>query len=522
MIEQLSIEAAAFYPSTLKKVDTADVSLQTFPAHKKWQFTSGSNTSSFIALQGVYSSALPALGTELVYNDAVNKNGTLQTITYSSINHLFYRYKSEPSKTFGPTDLTRVSKILHRTASVLAIPQIRVGEGIKPASFTFTSSVSGSYESDRYGNIIDSNIATSAIVPGCIFYEGFNEYFDTTRISYPQWGGISFVGGIPTTTVQQRALGLAAKFQGAGYIQSELKGAFDRNQNFAVSFFISGSNVSGSNQLIIAKADAATTQRYPFRIDLSGSNQIVAKASAASNAVVTAISTTAVNTWSHVVCQKSGSQWQLWVNGALESSANSNILVNPNSPATASARIDNRDVLKIGGFSPNSLNLIGVLDEVRIFNQALTQMQITALNNRIEGGTALQTRVVGNVFGKQGLVVFSSADYRVADLINTAFTASYRSTVSISEVSVIARVDAGDFNLSTNVTLTEDDDSTYKTFVSSEDFAPYVTQIGLYNDMGQLLAVGKLGQPIRKRNDVDMNFVVRIDLDNKILLQGKQ
>jgi hypothetical protein len=273
--------------------------------------------------------------------------------------------------------------------------------------------------------------------------------------------------------------------------------------------------------LVIAKAENDLVRRYPFRIDLSGSNQIVAQASAASNAVVTAVSTTAVNTWSHVLCQKTGSHWQLWVNGVLESSANSNILAEPNSPATASARIDNTDALSIGGFSPNSLNLNAVLDEVRIFSQALTQPQINALKNRNEGGTALQTRVVGNVFGKQGLAVFSSADYRVANLINTPFTASYRSTVSISEVGVIARVDAGDFNLSTNVTLTQDDDSTYSAFVNSDDFAPYITQIGLYNDMGQLMAVGKLAQPIKKRNDVDMNFVIRIDLDNKILLQGK-
>jgi hypothetical protein len=35
---------------------------------------------------------------------------------------------------------------------------------------------------------------------------------------------------------------------------------------------------------------------------------------------------------------------------------------------------------------------------------------------------------------------------------------------------------------------------------------PYVTEIGLYNDNCELLAVGKLGQAIQKRNDVDMNF----------------
>jgi hypothetical protein len=87
-------------------------------------------------------------------------------------------------------------------------------------------------------------------------------------------------------------------------------------------------------------------------------------------------------------------------------------------------------------------------------------------------------------------------------------------------LNVLARLDAGDFNMSTNVSLTQDNDITYYPFVSGSDFAPYMTTIGLYDDMGQLLAVGKLAQPIRKRNDVDMNFVIRMDLDNKILLKG--
>ena len=40
---------------------------------------------------------------------------------------------------------------------------------------------------------------------------------------------------------------------------------------------------------------------------------------------------------------------------------------------------------------------------------------------------------------------------------------------------------------------------------------PYVTEIGLYNDQCELLAIGKLGQAIQKRNDVDLNFIVRWD-----------
>jgi hypothetical protein len=191
-----------------------------------------------------------------------------------------------------------------------------------------------------------------------------------------------------------------------------------------------------------------------------------------------------------------------------------------NSPFTASSRIDNLDKLKIGGFSTNSSNLQGYLDEVRIFNKSLTASQISALSDRTEGGTALQTQYVGNVFGKHGIVVFSSADYRINSMIKTPFTASYRSSVTIYELNVVTRLDSGDFNMSTNVTLTADDDSTYRSFATGSIFSPYITTIGLYNDFGELLAIGKLAQPIKKRSDVDMNFVIRLDLDKNITFKG--
>ena len=40
---------------------------------------------------------------------------------------------------------------------------------------------------------------------------------------------------------------------------------------------------------------------------------------------------------------------------------------------------------------------------------------------------------------------------------------------------------------------------------------PYITTVGLYNDQTELVAVAKLAQPIQKRDDIDMNFVVRWD-----------
>lgn len=521
-ISQTEDSYVGIYPSVFKKIDSSDVTINAFQSYKSWTFYSGSVTSSALPLQGIYSdiNVLPALGSELTYNDAKNIDNSLQSVTYFSVNHLYYKNKSEPSKTYGPTDLTRTKKALYQTASILSIPQVRIGEGVKPASFSFTSSVSGSFSSDRYGNIIDSAFNTASIVSDVKWYDGFNEYFDTSRITYTS-AGVTYVPGITTTTGQQRALGLAAYFSGSGYIESDLTGLYDRDHDYAVSFFISGTNSTSANQLIATKASQSTTPTYPFRIELSGSNQLIFT-TAGSDRFKTFItsSTVVTSSWAHVVCQKSGSSMQMYINGTLQSSTTTPLFVIPTSPLSASARIDNRDTLKIGGFSPNSLNLQGYLDEIRIFNKSLSASEISALSNRTEGGTALQTPYVGNVFSKHGIIVFSSADYRINNIINTPYTASYRSTVTIHELGVVTRLDAGDFNMSTNVTLTADDDATYRSFVSAETFAPYITTIGLYNGAGELLAIGKLAQPIRKRSDVDMNFLIRLDLDKNITLKG--
>lgn len=530
------------YPTVFKKLDQSDVNVAEFQVFKQWTILSGSNTSSLLPLQGIYSdiNALPILGSELTYNDAANIDGSLQSITYFSINHLYYKYKSNPAQTYGPTDIVRTKKFLFQTASIFSIPQVKIGDGIKPSSFNLTGSFiagavygssyygTGSYgqitnlyvKSDQYGNLYNAAYDTTLNVSDIKFYEGFNEYFDTSRITYKS-ENVTYEPGITTTTGQQDRLGLAAKFNGNGFIETELDGLYDRDNNYAISFFISGSNTSITNQLIIAKASGSSSPTYPFRIELSGSNQLIFSA-AGSNTFKTQItsSTVVTSSWNHVVCQKSGSSLQMYINNTLHASTTNNLLLVPNSPATASARIDNKDTLKIGGYSTNSSNVQGLIDEVRIFNKSLTNAEISALTDRSEGGTVLQTQYVGNIFNKHGIAVISSPDYRFNNIIYTPFTASYRSTVTLNELSVVARLDAGDFNMSTNITLTQDDDTTYYSFASSDDFAPYITTIGLYNDAGQLLAIGKLANSIRKRNDVDMNFLIRLDLDKNITFKG--
>lgn len=503
------------YPTVFKKIENNDFQKQEFVTNKKFEFVSGSSTSSALPLEAVYTDRryLPALGSELTFNDASNIDGSLQSITYFSIDHLYYSNKNEPSKTFGPTDLTRTKKHLYESASIFVIPQTKIGEGIKPASFNFTGS-GLNLSADRYGNIIDDSFDSSSIVTDVKFYEGFNEYFDTSRIKYEVAQGVTYPAGVPTTDGDTAPIGRRAHFEGAGYIQSSIPGYYDRQHDYAISFFISGSNIAGDNQTIISK-ESGSINRYPFNIQLSGSNEIEFKVSSNSSLSATLSATSSVDEWTHVVCQKTGSELQIWMNAGLHVSSSHDFLLDGvNTLYTASGPIDNNYPINIGGLSPNTSNLTGDLDEIRIFNKALNDSQISALSNRNEGGTFLQTRHVGNVFGKHGVVVISSPDYRYHGITNAEYSAEYRSTLTTTEYSALVRINKDDFNFTQNPSTLQDNGIDRYSYVTGSDFDPYFTTIGLYNDAGQLLAVGKTASPIRKREDVDINVLLRWDLDN--------
>lgn len=521
-----------------------DVTVNPFKAYRTWTFTSASDSGYVTTLRAIYVNGLPAIGSNIVFNNATNPNGSYQFIIYNSLNHLFYCRADEPYNTFGQNNTQLTRKYLFESASVFSIPQPRIGEGIKPASFSiqgnfltatqYGSAIYGSslynqlgvpagysvatydIQSDRYGNLFDSAYDTSSIVNGVTYYEGFNEYFDTNRIEY-EISGLTFTPGVTTTTGLSESVGLSAYFDGSGYIRKTVPGLYNRDNNYAVSLFVSASNNGSNNQLIIGKAAADSVSQYPFKLELSSSNQIVASAGGASNFVAQITSSTAITDWTNVVLNKSGSSLQLYVDGVLENSITSTLLAPVSNPLSASARIDNDDDVYIGGYNSNSFNLTGYLDEIRIFNQSLTTSNISALNDRNEATMGfIQTNHVGNVFEKQGIAVLSSIDYRYRYVLDSAYTASYKSTMTIYELGVIVRTPRGTMNVSTNPTTLLDDDFTIASFATGSDFQPYITTIGLYNDRNEMVAVAKLAQPIKKRDDVDINFLVRVDLDNNL------
>jgi len=48
--------------------------------------------------------------------------------------------------------------------------------------------------------------------------------------------------------------------------------------------------------------------------------------------------------------------------------------------------------------------------------------------------------------------------------------------------------------------------------ITGNTFQPYITTVGLYNDANELIAVGKMGQPLPKSANTDMTIIIKIDI----------
>lgn len=92
------------------------------------------------------------------------------------------------------------------------------------------------------------------------------------------------------------------------------------------------------------------------------------------------------------------------------------------------------------------------------------------------------------------------------DSSHTIFESQYKCTIRESE-----------FNYSYNPTLLSGSFTTgegrgeYKSLITGSDFSPYATTIGLYNSNQELLAVGKLAQPLPLSPTTDTTILINLD-----------
>lgn len=253
-------------------------------------------------------------------------------------------------------------------------------------------------------------------------------------------------------------------------------------------------------------------------------------------------SSTAINDgeWHHIVYQYNTGSNSIWIDGVMDASGpdgatdklvrNTPIQIGGHIKGWTTASSELSDPEESGGRTPTSTvkwhwtkqggygvsspknvtqALSGSLDEVRVFNRALTHLEIAFLS------ASNNTNVVGNMFYQNGFACITHPHSKYQDILNTLdFQMYYKGCISMTELEYTCNVKSHEFDGSENITLRKNEDPdeiTMKDFATSSAFSPFITQIGLYNDQHELLALAKLGQPLQKPKQTDLTFVVRMD-----------
>lgn len=564
-----------------KRLKKGDYTVKRLPVYKLWEIQSSSgslnyynnyNIKPYLALypeNNLYFGGVANISSSLYQRTRPSQSLDPKILWYY-LDHNFY---TEYNKEKTPTVLTDNRRItyLAQTSSLLVIPQGVFGEGIKPGSVRIEhhSTVASrvySIVDDSHGNLIDEGISTTSFADesSLLFYVGFNEkyrefgirnkatnyvldfgpYYKDVVIMNPK--KIEYVDGIPTT--DGIPTGVSAKFNGTYlHLLNSKELNFSKSSDFAMSFWINMDDVQPLcdgeyaplfNKNTMRDISTVDLQRkfadntiqysyspiYPFDISVTtdkygiGDSRIRFMQSSGVDSVTALSSTITNNSWHHIVCQKSASNYQIWIDGVLDTST---VWLNTH-------QVQNQNEVLIASDGNAGSLFTGMLDEIRIYNTYLTSTEILGLaTNDYDVGSAYQTNRVGNIFYKHGMVVISDIrpKYHNACLgkngnldfneLLDGFDLSFRSTTTLFEHEVICKIRKNEYNFTQNSSIRLDRDQVspiIENYATSSFFNPYITTIGLYNDDYELVAIAKLASPLEKRDDVDMNIIIRWDV----------
>ena len=189
-------------------------------------------------------------------------------------------------------------------------------------------------------------------------------------------------------------------------------------------------------------------------------------------------------------------------------------------------------------YTPNYVNNIQSINELRYFptQSGTNLLSVLSIPSKLFGeyvkpgsysddtmsddgqGNLLSGSVkVGNIIYQAGLVIFTNSG---SGATNNFDNPQWESSYTIYETQYKCTIRANEFNYSLNPSLLttygsgsvlSEGKATYKNFVTGSDFSPYVTTIGLYDDNQNLLAVGKLAQPLPTSQTTDTTILINLD-----------
>lgn len=122
---------------------------------------------------------------------------------------------------------------------------------------------------------------------------------------------------------------------------------------------------------------------------------------------------------------------------------------------------------------------------------------------------------VGDIIYTHGMAILTQSG-SVAQLqsviTNSGFAVRWQSTHTIYTHNYKCTVREQELNYSQNPSVKSGSNGDLYDFATGSYFQPYATTVGLYNDSNELVAVGKLSQPVPKSNYTDTTFIVKFDI----------
>jgi hypothetical protein len=560
-------------PHVYGTVYPQDFTLTPVKVHKKFllqrsQLYSGSTPqtgSGYKLLDARYPMGKLKLGTDYQKIYETNSfDGSYKSLVWKSIDSQYYRFPYDRYKTLEHANPRFTYKNLGISASIISIPYLDYGESIKPGSVELTAS--GRYfNDDGNGNLYDRSIDTGSYPSNdnLVAYWGFNDVFRSFKngfinkiiekgeIAYKSYvfepdvksvvRQVYFSKGFPINLTSSN---FSAEFLNGNGAENKVASIwtpnrpefnFAGNSDFSITFFYRA-NVYNNIDTIISKNTIVTRQIYG-NLPKYNQNDLIIDTLHVSSSIdylptnvypykfyfdgvlqkVFFKRSDGINTFSlsmpylggdfyHVGVVKSGSMITMYKNGLPVISGSDNT----NDP------INNHDLVFGNESIYSDVNgMWGNIDEIRFYDKGLTPDQMATLAKTTDQ-SAYQTAVCGNVFYKSGNIVITGHDPIYNVLLNSEWTLKFRSTHVIYSYECLIRIPAGSFNLSQNPSTLK---NAYTDLIIDEmtgslaegALFPYVTAIGLYNEKRELVAVGKLSQPLQMRDDVNINISVKWD-----------
>jgi hypothetical protein len=181
------------------------------------------------------------------------------------------------------------------------------------------------------------------------------------------------------------------------------------------------------------------------------------------------------------------------------------------STLTASRYFPTGSGAEVGVISVSS-KLFGEYIQPDSFNYTFTSGSVHTITDDGQGNLVSASVNVGNIIYPHGMVIITDAALASGSAVTTNATCSFSSSLTIYETQYKCTIRENEFNFSLNPSLISGStDGTVYGYVTSSYFSPFVTTVGLYDEFQNLLAVGKLAQPLPTSATTDTTILINLD-----------